>query len=69
MTQATTVQTIQSLVQEDTQLAVTVANLREQLEDTQARRKVVRAALEGIRLGQALEKEIAAEAAAEGVEA
>ncbi|PXA91172.1 hypothetical protein DMC25_06360 [Caulobacter sp. D4A] len=73
MNQPTAAQSAESLLREDAELAVVVANLADQLEVARERRKVVRAALEGVRLGQALAGEIAqaaqAQKAAETVDA
>ena len=64
MNQPSAAQTADSLMREDNELGVAIANLHEQLEAARERRKLVRAAIEGIKLGQALSGEIAAAEAA-----
>jgi len=64
MNQPSAAQSAESLLREDNELGVAVANLKEQLEAAQDRRKQVRAAIEGIKIGQALAAEIAAADAA-----
>ncbi len=64
MNQPTAAQTAESLLREATELGATIANLQEQLDAAQDRRKQVRAAIEGINIGQALAAEVAAADAA-----
>ena len=67
MTQPSAAQSIDSLLRESTTLDIALANLHDQLEATRDRRKQVRAAIEGVKLGQALAAEsaqVAAEASA-----
>lgn len=59
--QATAAQTVQALIREEAEACSVILELRERLDAAQERRKALRSAIEGARLGQALAGEVAKE--------